>query len=110
MPKVLVYDKNENLLKSLNLTEEDLINKRFKRKKSILDILLDNNIQIFFGCMGGSCSACVCKVKSGEEFIDREGVGAQIFQGIAKEELLTCIATIRQNLSDSDTIELVLVI
>ncbi len=31
-------------------------------KRSLLDDMLDNGAQVFFGCMGGSCSACKCKI------------------------------------------------
>lgn len=101
-----VYNKDDKMIKEIRLSDDDLVNKRFNRKKSVLDILLDNDVEIFFGCMGGSCSACVCELMKGEENIDREGIHPQVYRGIAEDEFLTCIATIKENLPESAEIEL----
>ena len=45
--------------------------------------------------MGGSCSACVVKVIKGSEFLDNEGLHEQIYKGIDSDDILTCIATIK---------------
>ena len=83
---IVFFDKNNNLIKKLSLNKEETINKRFKRNKSILDIALDNNIDIKYGCMGGSCSACICEIITGSEFINREGLHEIVFKGEAIAE------------------------
>lgn len=101
-----VYNKDDVLAATLHLKEDDLVNKRFQRKNSVLDILLNNNVEIYYGCMGGSCSACVCDLISGEEHIDREGIHEQVYQGIEPTEFLTCIATVKEDASDEAFIEI----
>lgn len=109
MVKLLISSSNGSLIKEITLNDENLINQRFKRKKSILDLLIENGINIHFGCMGGSCSACVVELISGEENIDREGCGNQIYRGIAINQMLTCIAAIKQGLDENSKVELKLV-
>ena len=106
MAKLKVFDKDDNLMMSLDVTNENSYNKILKRKKSILDILLDNKIDIYYGCMGGSCSACVCEVMSGSEHIDREGLHEQIYKGINEKDILTCIATIKDGSMENGEIEI----
>lgn len=106
MVKLKVYDKDNIEIKTLDLKDEDLVNQRFRRKNSILDLLLNNGVNMFYGCMGGSCSACVCELISGEQFIDKEGIHEQVFKGIKDNEFLTCIASIKEGLNSSDTIEI----
>mgnify|MGYP006270193911 CR=1 FL=1 len=106
MVKLRVFDKDDKEIKTLELKDEQLVNQRFKRKNSILDILLDNGVNMFYGCMGGSCSACVCDLINGEEYIEREGVHEQVYKGISENEFLTCIASIKQGLSEDSIIEI----
>lgn len=105
MKELVVYDKEDNLLKTIELTEDVLMNKRFRRKNSMLDILIENDIQIFFGCMGGSCSACKCKIISGREHIDNEGISRQVYKDVKDDEVLSCITTINDNIPDDVKIE-----
>lgn len=106
MAKLKVFDKDGNLITVLDINDENSYNKILKRKKSILDLLLDNKIDIYYGCMGGSCSACVCEIMSGEEHIDREGLHEQIYKGIGEKDILTCIATIKESSMESGEIEI----
>lgn len=94
MIRIKIFDKNENIIKELDIKYKDTVNERFKRKKSILDILLDNDINVRFGCMGGSCSACVTEVIKGINLINNEGVSRQIYRGVPEKHILTCISTI----------------
>jgi ferredoxin len=95
-----ILNKDGNPSQELSFSDEGLFNTRLRRKKSILDLLLDNGVEIYFGCMGGSCSACVVTLLSGEEHLDREGLNAQIYKGIASNEILTCIATIKDKVPE----------
>ncbi|MCA9460371.1 MAG: (2Fe-2S)-binding protein [Nanoarchaeota archaeon] len=107
---LVFFDKNNNLLKKLTLNEEETLNKRFKRKKSILDIALDNGIDLKYGCMGGSCSACICEIIKGGEFIDREGLHEIVFKGVKENEILTCIATLKDKIPKDNLIEIKLML
>jgi len=103
--KISFLDKNNNLIKTINPKEDELINKRFKRKKSILDIALDNNIDLKYGCMGGSCSACKCEIINGGEFLDLEGVRKLVFKGMNENEILTCLVTLK-DLKENQKVEI----
>ena len=106
MAKLKVFNKDGNMIATVDVTEEKSYNKILRRKKSILDILLDNKIDIYYGCMGGSCSACVCEIISGGEHIDREGLHEQIYKGIGEKDILTCIATIKDSSMQDGEIEI----
>lgn len=94
MIEINIFDKNNNHIKKLNISEEEAYNKRFKRKKSILDIMLDNDINAKYGCMGGSCSACITEVLEGREHINNEGLTKQVYKGLNENDILTCISTL----------------
>ena len=106
MVKLKILNKDNEIIRELDLKEEDLVNKRFKRKESILDILLNNKVDQPFGCMGGSCSACVCAVVSGNHLVDNEGLHPQIYKGIESNQILTCIATIKDEATQDDVVEI----
>lgn len=93
--KLKIHDKHGNFEKEISLTG----------KRSLLDEMLNEGIQIFFGCMGGSCSACKCRVIKGLENIDKEAVGEQRFTGVKEDEILTCIAKVKKNVKN-ETIEI----
>lgn len=95
MTKIEVYDKEDEYITSINVTKENSYNRILKRDKSLLDIILDNKIDIFYGCMGGSCSACVVTIISGDELIDKEGLHEQIYKKITENQVLSCITTIK---------------
>jgi ferredoxin len=82
-----VYDKTGKFEKEIIL----------EGKKSFLDEMLDHNIQVFYGCMGGSCSACKCKILSGNEFVDKEAMGPQVYSDVKEDEILSCIAKVKEN-------------
>lgn len=98
MVTLVVKNKDDKVKRELHLTEDDLVNKRFNRQNSILDISLNNNLDIPYGCMGGSCSACVCELVKGKDAVDKEGLHEQVYKGIGEEDILTCISTIKQDL------------
>lgn len=93
--KLEFLDKNENSLKILNLNLEDIY-KRKKRLKGILDFALDNNVDNKWGCMGGSCSACICEVIEGLEYLNREGLHEIVYKDVKPNQILTCITTIKE--------------
>ena len=74
-------------------------------KRSLLDDMLDNGVQVFFGCMGGSCSACKCRITKGMEKIDKEAMGPQRYKDVKENEILSCIAKVKDDV-DGETIEL----
>ena len=74
-------------------------------KRSLLDDMLDNGVNVFFGCMGGSCSACKCKITKGLDKIDKEAMGPQRFKDVKEDEILSCISKVKDDVDD-ETIEL----
>ncbi len=87
--KITIIDKNNKLEKDINIKKQD---------RSILDNMLDEDIQIFYGCMGGSCGACKCQIEEGEEFIEKEGIRPKIYKGISGKEFLPCVAKLKKNI------------
>jgi ferredoxin len=106
MAVIKVLNKDGNLINEIEVNVENTFNKILKRKKSILDILLDNKIDIYYGCMGGSCSACVCEIIEGKEHIDKEGLHEQVYKGIGEKDFLSCIATIKDESIENGIIEI----
>ena len=92
--KAKVYDKNGNFEREIELTQN----------RSLLDSMLDNGVQVFFGCMGGSCSACKVKITKGMDKIDREAKGEQRYTDVKEDEVLSCIADVKEGV-DGETIE-----
>ncbi|MCA9486633.1 2Fe-2S iron-sulfur cluster binding domain-containing protein [Candidatus Woesearchaeota archaeon] len=90
----------------LTIDPKTELNKVFKTKKSILDILLDNNIQVNFGCFGGSCSSCIATVQQGQEYINPEGLHPKVYTGTKEHQILTCISTIEDEAPEDAIIEL----
>ena len=106
MVTIKVYNGSDKLAYEFVPTKEEMYNSKRKRKNSILDILLNKEINVYVGCMGGSCCACVCELVSGKEHLDIEGCGTQIYKGIPESSFLTCIATIKEDLKDDAVIEI----
>lgn len=71
-------------------------------KKSLLDEMLDNGVDVYFGCMGGSCSACKCKIIKGMDKIDREYMGPQVYKDVKDDEVLSCIAKVKDEIDDTE--------
>lgn len=103
--KLIFYSKENSFLGEYVIPEDKRYNKTLRRKKSLLDIAIDNNVPIKFGCMGGSCSACICEIKSGEEFVEKGGIKEQVYVTNGNK-ILTCMATIKDELSENAKIEL----
>jgi len=110
MIKITFIDKNNNLIKTIQPKSDKLVNNRLKRPKSILDIALDNGIDIKFGCMGGSCSACKCQIIKGENQIDKEGLKKAVYKDIGNKEFLPCIAILKENQKENEEIEIKLLL
>ena len=104
MVTIKVLDKKDRPVMDIDTTPEQRYNQRLRRKKSILAILLDNQVDIYYGCMGGSCSSCVCELISGAEFIDKEGLHPQIYKGIKEGDFLSCIASVKEGIDESAVI------
>lgn len=104
--KFTFYDKDESPLKSFQVDKNQMYNRILKMPKSILDIALDNDIDIKYGCMGGSCSACICEVIDGAEHINKEGLRKQVFKGVEEKQLLTCISSVREDAPDGAEIKI----
>lgn len=87
------------ILTKTNKLEKDIFIK--KPDRSILDNMLDEDIQIFYGCMGGSCGACKCELVEGEEYIEKEGIRPKIYKGITGKEFLPCVAKLKNNIPEN---------
>lgn len=96
MVQLKIYNKDNSFLSQIDLNTRD----------DILKQLLDNNIQIFYGCMGGSCGACISTIEKGEEHINKEGRKSAVYKGLKEREFLPCIATIKENLNENEIIEI----
>lgn len=103
--KLKFYSKENSFIGEFLIDEEKRFNKRLRRKKSILDLALDNNVNIQFGCMGGSCSACICEILSGEEFVEIGGIKEQIYKTEGKK-FLSCMATIKDEIPQDAVVEI----
>jgi ferredoxin len=95
MTKLEIYSMDDEFIKTIEVTEEKSYNKRLRMDKTILDFLLENGIKIPYGCMGGSCGACIVEIVSGGEFIDREGSHKIVLKSLLENEALTCITTVK---------------
>jgi len=84
--KLIVYDKNNKIDSETNLD--------INSKKNILDQALDNNSGILFGCFGGSCGTCKCKILEGKDLINKSGTRAPVYGDLAEDDFLPCIATL----------------
>ena len=89
--KITIIDKN-------NKFEKDIYIKKLDR--SILDNMLDEDINIFYGCMGGSCGACICQIEEGEEFIEKEGIRPKIYKNLKEKQFLPCVAKLKKNMPE----------
>ena len=106
MPTVTYLDSTNKEMGNVSLNENDMYNSLLKCKKTFLDFALDRDIPLKFGCMGGSCSACKCEVVKGQEHIDREGIGKQVYKDVKENEILTCIATFKDGIKDDAQVTL----
>lgn len=58
----------------------------------------DEGVDIPISCGVGACRSCLCRVKQGYEYIDPEAVGpAQIDIDPEEQEILSCIAALKEN-------------
>lgn len=96
MTKLEIYSMDDEFIKSIEVTKENSYNKRLRMDKTVLDFLLDSEIKMPYGCMGGSCGACIVEILSGHEFVDREGSHKIVLKSIGENDALTCIATIKE--------------
>lgn len=90
--KAKIYDKNGKFEEEITLSE----------KKSLLDDMLDNGVQVFFGCMGGSCSACKCRIVKGADLIDKEALGEQRYGDVKENEFLSCITRVKEGVDNKE--------
>lgn len=91
MVKVTINDKKNSL-------DKDIL---IDNSKSILDNMIDNNVQVFYGCMGGSCGACKCEITYGIEFIEKEAIRPKVYRGVKENEVLTCIAKLKKDIPNN---------
>lgn len=96
MTKLKIYNKDQSFLNQITLNGKD----------NFLKQMLNNNIQIYYGCQGGSCGACACTIINGKENIDTEAKKKAVFKGLEKGEFLPCIAKIKENLKGDEIIEI----
>ena len=87
MVKLKIYNKDNSFLNEIKLNS----------KEEILNQLINNNIEIFYGCMGGSCGACASTILKGEEHIDKEARKPAVFKGLKDKEFLPCIARVKED-------------
>jgi len=67
--------------------------------------LQDAGAPVPVSCGVGACRTCVCKIKKGAEYINREAVGPQHID-TEEDEVLTCVAGLADNIPDDAEIEL----
>lgn len=91
-----VYNKEHNFHKEISINCET----------SILDQMLDEKVEILFGCFGGSCASCVCEVISGGEHMNIEALKPLVYKGLKENQFLPCIAKLNPNVSDDALIEI----
>ena len=80
--------KKENGLK-VHLDFE-VFNISIDENKTILETLLDENIDAPHSCLGGVCSTCIARVKSGETKMDENQILTE--EEIDEGLILTCQA------------------
>jgi ring-1,2-phenylacetyl-CoA epoxidase subunit PaaE len=68
----------------------EVYNVSIDENKSILEILLDENIDAPHSCLGGICSTCIAKVKSGETEMKENQILTE--EEIGEGLILTCQA------------------
>lgn len=74
------------------------------KDKNILKQLIEKDVKIYFGCMGGSCGACACDVIKGREFINSEALKKPVFSGLESNQILVCISKLKKD--NNEVIEL----
>lgn len=93
MIKLKVMNKDNSEQKTIDINDS----------KNMLDLMLDNDVQIYYGCFGGSCGSCKCSIVDGEEYIDKEAIRPAVLKGLKENEFLPCIAKIKKD-SDKEII------
>ncbi len=68
----------------------ETFNVKLNESKSVLEILLDKNIDAPHSCLGGICSTCIARVKSGETEMKENQILTE--EEIAEGLILTCQA------------------
>ena len=59
MTKLKIYNKDNSLLNQINVNSKD----------DILKQILNNDLKIYYGCLGGSCGACACSIEKGKGYL-----------------------------------------
>jgi len=90
--KLSIYNKDNSLEKEIECNSE----------KTLLDQMLVNNSSIHTGCFGGSCGACKCEIIEGEKFIDREAIKLAVYKDLKNNQVLPCIAKLKENVKDGE--------
>lgn len=106
MPRLIIFNNKDDKSIFDKEIKLDCDSVAHKKKKSILDILLDSQIPARHGCIGGLCGACISKILEGEEYILKEELHKSAFRNLGKKRLLSCIATIKENTPDEATIKI----
>ena len=68
----------------------ETFNVKLNDNKSILEILLDENIDAPHSCLGGICSTCIARVRSGETEMKENQILTE--EEISEGLILTCQA------------------
>tara|TARA_B100001121_G_scaffold289129_1_gene287807 strand:+ start:500 stop:805 length:306 start_codon:yes stop_codon:yes gene_type:complete len=68
----------------------EVYNVSLDEKKTILETLLDENIEAPHSCLGGVCSTCIARVKSGKTEMNENQILTE--EEIAEGFILTCQA------------------
>ena len=96
MTKLKIYNKDNSLLNQIQINSKD----------DILKQILNNDLQIYYGCLGGSCGACACTITKGKEHIEKEATKKAVYKGLKENEFLPCIAKIKENVNKNEIIEI----
>lgn len=65
------------------------------RHQSLLESAEAADIDIGYSCRSGACFACACKVQKGLEWVDIGQFGVPLVDLEDEEDILTCVAGIR---------------
>ena len=65
------------------------------RHQSLLESAEAADIDIGYSCRSGACYACACKVEKGLEWVDIGQFGVPLVDLEEEEDILTCVAGVR---------------
>jgi len=87
MVKIIIKDSEGNVNSSFEAKQGEAISTQAQEAGSDIPV----------SCGVGACRTCVCKVESGQEFINPEAINPQVMPPESDDEIFSCIAGIADN-------------